>query len=128
MRRLAAPVLAAAAVAAAVVGALALGAPARGDAAQPSRVQVVAKEYSLGLSRLRLKAGTAIVELDNLGQDPHDLRLQREGAGHIAGLGKTAPGSLADLTLHLAPGRYLLWCSIADHRSLGMRATLVVSR
>ena len=94
----------------------------------PSRMQVVAKEYSLGLSRTHLKAGRAVIELANFGTDPHDLRLQRVGAHHIAGLGVVAPGTQADLSLKLAPGRYLLWCSVANHRALGMRATLVVTR
>ncbi len=69
-----------------------------------------------------------MIELANFGMDPHDLRLQRVGAKHIAGLGEVAPGTRADLDLKLAPGRYLLWCSIANHRALGMRATLVVTR
>ena len=94
----------------------------------PARVQVVAKEYSFTLSRTHVKAGRSVVELANFGQDPHDLRLQRVGARHIAGLGAVAPGTQADLSLKLAPGRYLLWCSVANHRALGMRATLVVTR
>lgn len=108
------------------LAALLLGTLALGGAA-PSRVQVVAKEYSFSLSRLHVQAGTATIELQNLGEDPHDLRLQRAGARHIAGLGTVAPGDIADLTLKLAPGRYSLWCSIANHRQLGMHATLVVT-
>ena len=38
-----------------------------------------------------------------------------------------SPGRLAELTLTLAPGRYSLWCSIANHRHLAMRATLLVT-
>jgi plastocyanin len=110
------------ALAAAVIGALTLG------GAAPARVQVVAKEYSFALSRLHVKAGSATFELANFGQDPHDLRLQRAGARHIAGLGVVAPGKRADLTLKLLAGRYSLWCSVANHRALGMHATLVVSR
>ncbi len=94
----------------------------------PAQMQVVAREYSFTLSRLHVKAGAAVIELANFGQDPHDLRIQRVGARHIAGLGVVAPGQRADLTLKLAPGRYQLWCSIANHRQLGMRATLVVRR
>jgi plastocyanin len=94
----------------------------------PTRVQVVAKEYSFGLSRLHVKAGTATFELANFGEDPHDLRIQRVGARHIAGTPVVAPGDRADLTVKLAPGRYSFWCSIANHRALGMRATLVVTR
>ena len=95
-------------------------------AAAPSRVQVVAKEFSFGLSRVTVKPGPAVIELANFGQDPHDLRLQRVGSRHIAGLGVVAPGARAELSLKLARGRYLLWCSVANHRKLGMRATLVV--
>ena len=94
----------------------------------PSRLQVVAKEYSFGLSRVHVKAGTAVIELANFGQDPHDLRLQRIGARHVAGLGVVAPGARAELAVNLAPGRYSLWCSVANHRQLGMRATLIVTR
>jgi plastocyanin len=95
-------------------------------AAAPTRVQVVAKEFSFGLSRVDVKAGTAVIELANFGQDPHDLRLQRVGSRHIAGIGVVAPGERGELTVRLARGRYLFWCSVANHRQLGMRATLVV--
>jgi plastocyanin len=93
-----------------------------------TRTQVVATEYSFALSRTHLKAGRAEIELANFGQDQHDLRLQRVGSHHIAGTGIVDPGERADLNLKLAPGRYLVWCSVANHRALGMRATLVVSR
>jgi hypothetical protein len=92
----------------------------------PTRLQVVAKEFSLGLSRVNVKAGPAVIELANFGQDPHDLRLQRVGSRHIAGIGVVAPGKRGELSLKLARGRYSFWCSVANHRKLGMRATLVV--
>ena len=63
-----------------------------GSTPAPARVQIVAREYSYALSRLHVKAGTAILELDNFGQDPHDLRVQRVGSKHVAELGKVAPG------------------------------------
>jgi plastocyanin len=94
----------------------------------PARMQVVAREYSFDLSRLKVHSGTAVIELANFGQDPHDLRVQRVGAKHIAGLGVVAPGKRGELTVKLAPGRYLFWCSVANHRALGMRTSLVVTR
>jgi plastocyanin len=93
-----------------------------------TRTQVVATEYSFAFSRTHLKAGHAVIELANFGQDQHDLRLQRVGSRHVAGIGIVDPGARADLNLKLAPGRYLVWCSVANHRALGMRATLVVTR
>ena len=94
----------------------------------PARVQVGAREFSFVLSRQHVKAGRAVVEVVNFGQDPHDLRLRRAGSHHIAGIGLVAPGAHADLTLKLRPGRYSLWCSVGDHRARGMRATLIVIR
>jgi plastocyanin len=108
-----------------VLAGLAVHAAAPGNVA-PARVQVVAKEFSFGLSRTSVKAGTTVIELANFGQDPHDLRLRRAGARHIAGIGEVAPGRRRELTLKLPRGRYSLWCSVANHRQLGMRATLVV--
>jgi len=97
-------------------------------AAAPSRVQVVAREYSFSLSRLRVHAGIAVIELANFGQDLHDLRVQRIGSKHVAGLGVVGAGRRGDLTVKLVPGRYSFWCSVANHRRLGMRTTLVVTR
>jgi plastocyanin len=108
-----------------VLSGLALHAAAPTNLA-PARVQVVAKEFSFGLSRVSVKAGAAVIELANFGQDPHDLRLQRNGARHIAGIGEVAPGGRRDLSLKLPRGRYTLWCSVGDHRRLGMHATLLV--
>ena len=52
------------------LAALALSAFAlAGSTPAPARVQIVAREYSYTLSRLHVKAGTAILELDNFGQD-----------------------------------------------------------
>jgi plastocyanin len=101
---------------------------ATSSATSPSRVQVVAREFSFSLSRVRVRAGTAVIELANFGEDIHDLRVQRVGAKHIAGLGDVSAGGRADLTLKLAPGRYSFWCSVANHRKLGMKTSLVVTR
>jgi hypothetical protein len=95
---------------------------------QPTRAQVVEHEYWLNLSRLQLKPGHTIIEVDNFGQDPHDLRIQRIGAHHIAGTKVVPPGGRTELALNLPPGRYSIWCSIADHRKRGMYAVLTVKR
>ena len=40
----------------------------------------------------------------------------------------TSPGDHSDLAILMRPGRYTLWCSVADHAQLGMRAVLRVRR
>ena len=98
------------------------------EAATPARLQVVAREFSFNLSRQRLKPGQAIVELVNFGDDAHDLRLRRVGGARTYGIRAVQPGRFARVRLRLLPGRYRLWCSIANHRALGMRAKVVVRR
>lgn len=95
----------------------------------PARVQVSADEYRFALSRATIRSGPAIVELVNYGEDEHDLALRRLAPGaRTRRIGVVRPGAVGELEVRLAPGRYALWCTVADHRARGMRATLVVRR
>jgi hypothetical protein len=94
----------------------------------PARVQVVAQEFSYSLSRTKVRAGRVIVELVNHGQDTHDLDLRRIGGTRIYRFPSVQPGQFVDRELKLVPGRYQLWCAIADHNELGMHAVLRVTR
>jgi plastocyanin len=94
----------------------------------PARVQVVAREFGYALSRTTIRAGRAIIELRNAGEDAHDLILQRRGGRKLYVWPVTQAGGVSDKELTLAPGTYRLWCGVANHRSLGMVATLVVRR
>lgn len=95
----------------------------------PARVQVASDEYSFRLSRQWVKAGPAIIELVNYGEDPHDLTMRRQAKGaKTYRVKETLPEHEAILRATLVPGRYLLWCSIADHRDRGMEAMLTVKK
>jgi hypothetical protein len=96
--------------------------------AAPARVQVGADEFTFSLSRQSIKAGPAIVQLVNYGEDEHDLRLRRAGGTRVYRIGKVRPGRLGELDARFLPGRFTLWCSLADHRKRGMSATLLVRR
>jgi hypothetical protein len=94
----------------------------------PARVQVVAQEFSYSLSRPKVRAGRVIIELVNRGQDTHDLDLRRVGGKRIFRFPHVRPGQVVDREWKLGPGRYVLWCAVADHRERGMRAVLRVVR
>lgn len=94
----------------------------------PARLGVSAKEFHLVLSRPSVKAGPVEIELQNEGEDVHDLRLRRIGGARTYSVPGTKPGRRATLEISLLPGRYRLWCSVADHRALGMKAVLRVRR
>jgi hypothetical protein len=96
--------------------------------AAPARVQVAADEFTYSLSRQSIKAGPVIVQLVNYGEDEHDLRLRRTGGTRVYRIGTVSPGRLGELETRFLPGRFTLWCSLADHRKRGMVATLVVRR
>jgi plastocyanin len=89
---------------------------------------VVAREFSFVLSRQSIRAGSAIIELRNAGEDAHDLRMRRVGGTKVWAWPVTQAGGVADEQMTLKPGRYLLYCSLANHRALGMTALLVVKR
>lgn len=96
--------------------------------AAPARIQVGADEFSYSLSRQTIKAGPAIVQLANYGEDEHDLRLRRQGGTRVYRIAKVGPDGVGELEARFLPGRFRLWCSLADHRSRGMTATLLVQR
>jgi hypothetical protein len=96
--------------------------------AAPARLQVGADEFRYTLSRPSIKAGPAIVELVNYGEDEHDLRLRRVGGTRTYVVGTARSGGRVALEARFLPGRFTHWCSLADHRRRGMTATLLVRR
>lgn len=109
-------------------------ATAKPQAPVPDRVGVRGSEFDLLLSKLKVKPGRVIVQFVNSGEDPHDLRLQRLGpdatqVGRELGSGVVAPSAYENLDLKLRKGsRYVLWCSLSDHRQRGMEAKLKVGK
>jgi plastocyanin len=119
------PVLAVATLAAAATAGSLL--PAGAGARSPVYVQVVEKEYTLTLSRLKVPAGTIILQAINFGMDNHDLIVQpnAKGAKPIK-FRLMAPKERVTKTLQLPAGRYTLSCSVPGHRGYGMVARLTV--
>ncbi|MCB0865852.1 MAG: hypothetical protein KDB58_09070 [Solirubrobacterales bacterium] len=95
----------------------------------PDRMLITAREYHLTLSKKKLQAGEAIIQLYDYGEDPHDLVLQRVGGTRAFNVGEVQPGETGELRLRLKRrSTYRLWCSLADHAARGMVATLRTSR
>jgi hypothetical protein len=92
----------------------------------PTRLQVTSTEFRLTMSRVVVPGGRVRIELVNMGEDPHDLKLRRIGGKYTYTIPETLPGERSTKTLRLIRGRYQVWCAIAGHRDWGMRATLRV--
>jgi hypothetical protein len=94
-----------------------------------TRVLVRAQEFDLLLSSLKVNPGSAVVQYYNDGEDPHDLQIQRVGDAGVAAIPELPPGELGEIGIELRRrSRYLMWCSLSNHRELGMEATLRVRR
>jgi len=102
-------------------------APAPEPEPEANRLSARASEYYWVLSRPKVKAGELTVELNNQGEDPHNLNLRREGdAGEPLQIPETDSGELSTASFDLPPGKYRLWCSLPEHEEKGMFTTLTV--
>ncbi len=92
------------------------------------RLGVKADEWSYTLSRPELKAGEAVIELNNQGEDPHNLNLQlADESGPELSLATIGPGGQSKGKFNVPAGEYRLWCSLDEHETRGMSATLLVA-
>lgn len=97
----------------------------------PTRLLVRGLEFNLLLSQLKVNPGNAIVELVNDGEDPHDLQIQRLGDADPEQF--SIPELLSDEVGEVGlkfqrDSNYVLWCSLPNHRQLGMEASVRVRR
>ncbi len=96
----------------------ALGVSARDKAGEP---------FGYRLSRENVKPGKVIVQLQNDGEDPHDLNIAPLGdESQPLQISVTPPGSQKTSTFELPEGTYRLWCDLEGHDAKGMHAELVV--
>jgi plastocyanin len=95
----------------------------------PHAVQVQAFEYGLQLSKGTVSSGTVRVEFNSTrAEDTHNLELIRtDGTGQPLTFDQQPSGAVTAQSLPLAAGTYRLFCSLPQHDSLGMHATLTVT-
>jgi plastocyanin len=71
------------------------------------------------------KAGNDTIEFDNPSSTPHNVEIEDESGGDVAGT-DTISGSTTSTTADLQPGTYTFYCSVPGHREAGMEGTLTV--
>ena len=130
-----------------LAGAAAAGCGATGRFAGAGGAQIVGvteRDFTIKASLAHVAAGDVVFQSRNRGPDAHELIVIR---GRAAGLplrgdGTTvdeetlkseivgvlepgAPGSVRELRVHLAPGRYVLLCNMSGHFMGGMHTVVV---
>lgn len=83
-------------------------------------------------TRTTVRSGALTVQLNNKGEDPHNMDIQRvgpggEGEGAIVALPTTAPGDQSTKNVELATGTYRMWCTFANHAEEGMETHITVA-
>jgi len=73
-----------------------------------------------------LPAGDYTITVKNEGDATHDLVVERDGKD-IAKSDTLGPGDSATFTVTLQPGQYVFYCSIGNHRAMGMETDVTVS-
>lgn len=111
---------------AALIAAVAVGGSAQ--ASTSSGVQATATEFRIQLSRPSIKPGKLRLEFVNFGEDDHDLAILRKSTGSVTKLAVIHPGERDVVNVPARKGSYVLWCTLSDHKSRGMRAVLRVKK
>lgn len=94
---------------------------------EANRLAIKAAEFYFVLSRPSVEPGEVTIELNNRGEDPHNLNLQLEGGdGEALLLPETDSEERSVASFDLPAGKYKLWCSLPEHEEQGMTATLQV--
>jgi plastocyanin len=102
--------------------------PATAGAGGHSSLEIAADPTGLlrfDASSLKAKAGTVTITLTNNAQLEHNITIAQ--GTKVLGATPTFVGGTRTVTLKLAPGRYVFYCSVPGHRQSGMEGTLTVS-
>ena len=95
--------------------------PARPGSAVPggTTLSVTEWEYAINFAAFTIAPGTYTVEVANHGKMSHDLNIKGPGVANWRSP-TLSPGTTTRLPVTLQPGTYELWCSIDNHKALGM--------
>ncbi|WP_217923685.1 hypothetical protein [Miltoncostaea oceani] len=94
----------------------------------PARVLTFADEFRFTGTRRSVPAGPVLLQVKNIGEDDHDLRIVGPRGTARGETGVVGPGDLGRLKVRLTRGRYTFYCTVSDHRERGMGGTLLVTK
>jgi plastocyanin len=102
------------------------GSPSSGGSSQATSITATEADFSISLDQSSLTAGSYTITVANKGHATHDLVVEQGGAS-VAKTDSISPGGTGSLRVTLKPGDYVFYCSIGNHRSMGMELPVHVS-
>jgi plastocyanin len=112
--------------AAATTTAATASSPGSGGESQVQAITATEGNFSITLDREDLAPGTYEITVLNKGRSTHDLAVEKDGSTEATS-DKLAPGESTTLTVDLDDGEYVFYCSVGNHRAMGMEITVQVS-
>jgi plastocyanin len=110
--------------------------PAPTPEPEPNAVSVTANDrtdpYEYVPSRTTVKAGRLTVQLNNAGEDEHNMDMQRLGEGGVpegpvvVAVSAERENHSEPTAVEVQPGTYRMWCTIGHHAEHGMETTITV--
>jgi len=95
-------------------------------AEQGSTLTVTGVDFAFELDSTDLAAGEYEVTFANDGGASHDVVVERDGED-VAKSEVIPPGETSTFTVTLEPGEYVFYCSVGNHRSMGMEQAVTVT-
>ncbi|MCZ2805577.1 cupredoxin domain-containing protein [Modestobacter sp. VKM Ac-2983] len=83
-------------------------------------------DFAVELPDQELEAGSYTIEVANDGSASHDLVIEDAAGSEVAASEILSPGQSGTIEVDLAPGEYVFYCSVGNHRGMGMELTVTV--
>ena len=83
-------------------------------------------DFEIELSETEMAAGEYEFEVTNDGDASHDLVIERDGED-VAATQVLSSGGSETLAVTLEPGEYVFYCSVGNHRGMGMEIPVTVT-
>ena len=83
-------------------------------------------DFEIKLPQQPISAGSVELAVRNDGPTIHNLSIRDASGTLLLRTPDLDPGAVATLSGQLAPGRYVAFCSVPGHESLGMKLDVVV--
>lgn len=91
-------------------------------------VALVVKDFTLDPIDVNVDTGPFALAVSNQGPTVHNVIIRDDSGAALAGTRDLRDGESETIAVDLAPGRYVLFCSLPGHESLGIVGTLIVGR
>jgi plastocyanin len=104
----------------------AAGGTSESESSETQAIEVSSVDFSFELDEDTFSAGTYEITLTNEGGATHDLVVERDGED-VAASEQIGPGESSTFEVTLEEGEYVFYCSIGNHRSMGMEVPVQVT-